>query len=90
MKLLDEIKNKLESNEIEEAIVMLDKYIADNGDCEEAYFLRGNAYRRKNDWKNAISDYCKARELNPKGAGAQAYDAAIDIMAFYNTDLYNP
>ncbi|MDD2961163.1 MAG: tetratricopeptide repeat protein [Muribaculaceae bacterium] len=90
MDILKQIKLNLQQNNLDEAIAKLNEVIADDDRCEEAYILRGNAYRRRNDWKHAIDDYCQAKELNPGGAGEQAYNAAMQILDFYNTDLYNP
>lgn len=87
---LQSIKDKLSRNEIDEAIATLDEYIAQNDKCEEAYILRGNAYRKLGNWKKAIENYCYAKEINPDGAGATAYENAMQILEFYNTDLYNP
>lgn len=90
MEDLQQIKQKLSDNHIDEAIVALNAYIHQNPDSEEAHVLRGNAYRRTDNWKMAISDYAAAKSINPEGAGAIAYDQAMEIMSFFNTDLYNP
>ena len=47
-------------------------------------------YFQHNDWKHAMSDYCKAAELNPDSPAVAAYRAASRILDFYNKDLYNP
>ena len=86
----EEIKALLEANRTQEAIEILDRLIAGEPDNDTYYYLRGNAYRKHNNWKNAMSDYCKAKELNPQSPAASAYEAAVDIMNFYHRDLYNP
>lgn len=85
-----EIKHLINDNRVDHAITLLSHIICDNPDCEEAYILRGNAYRKLENWRGALSDYATARQLNPDGVGAMAYDAVIEILNFYNTDLYNP
>lgn len=90
MSTLKEIKNIIDNNEIERAIALLNEIIEQDVNCEEAYFMLGNAYRKLGDWKGAISNYCKAKELNPSGDGAKAYEATIEIMNFYDIDRYNP
>lgn len=87
---LEDIKSTLDSNNIEMAINALTDYIKENPLSDEAYFMRGNAYRRLNDWKNAISNYCEAMDINPDSPATEAYKAVQEILGFYNTDLYNP
>ena len=87
---LEDIKLILNGNDVELAIDALSEYIKNNPSSDEAYFMRGNAYRRLNDWKNAINNYCEAIELNPASPAAEAYKAVQEILGFYNTDLYNP
>lgn len=87
---IKDIKLLLDNNEIERAIEALTEYIKENPLSDEAYFMRGNAYRRLNDWKNAIHNYCEAIEINPDSPAAEAYRAVQEILGFYNTELYNP
>lgn len=90
MLTIQEIKQLVDENRTEEAIKALDAMIVQNPTCAECYFLRGNAYRKHNDWKMALSDYCKAMELDPESPAKAAYNATIEILDFYNKDLYNP
>lgn len=85
-----EIRQLIEDNRTAEAIEALAAMIEENANDDELYFLRGNAYRKHNDWRNAMSDYCRATEINPESPAAEAYRAAVEILNFYNTDLYNP
>ncbi len=59
-------------------------------DKAEAYYLMGNAYRQLNDFKEAMNCYCEAMELDPHSPAAMAYEAAQEVMGFYDHDLYNP
>jgi tetratricopeptide (TPR) repeat protein len=65
-------------------------FIADNPKCDEAYFLLGNAYCKKNDWREALNAYCQAIDLNPNGPARMAYEHIIEILDFFHHDLYNP
>ena len=85
-----EIRQLIEDNRTAEAIEALAALIEEHAEDDELYFLRGNAYRKHNDWRNAMSDYCRAAEINPQSPAAEAYRAAVEILNFYNTDLYNP
>ena len=87
---LIKIEKMISDNITDEALDVLNRYIEANPECDDAYFLRGNVYRKLTDWKNAISDYATAKNINPESPAATAYDACIEIMNFFNTDLYNP
>ncbi len=56
----------------------------------QLFYLRGNAYRQLGDWGKAMSSYLEANERDPNGPAKQAYDHALEILDFYNHDLYNP
>ena len=86
----EEIKVLLEANRTQDAVEILDRLVA-GGPANDTYnYLRGIAYRKHNNWENAMSDYCKAKKINPRSPAASAYDAALEIMNFYHRDLYNP
>lgn len=90
MKELEKINKLIQNNNIEQAIAALNIFIADNKSCDEAYFLLGNAYCKKNAWREALNAYCQATELNPDGPAQMAYDHIIEILNFFHHDLYNP
>ena len=79
----------IEQNQMREVIETISNLILEE-ESDELYFMRGNAYSRCGDWKHAMSDYCRAVELNPDSPSADAYDALVRIMEFYNKDMYNP
>lgn len=87
---MDRIKELLNNNDIDKAIELLELSIADNKNCDEAYFMLGNAYCKKNNWQQAMNAYCQAIELNPESPAQMAYNHLQDIMKFFNHDLYNP
>lgn len=78
--------------QVDEAIKLLSEGIDALHDDQraQAYYLLGNAYGKLGDWRNAISNYCHSTELAPDGPAAEAYRRAIEILDFYNHDLYNP
>lgn len=55
----------------------------------EAYYLRGNAYRKLGNWQEALNDYQRAIDLDPASPAQQARRMVIDILNFYNKDMYN-
>ena len=56
----------------------------------EEYYVLGNEYRRKGDWKHAIENYLEAIALDPKSPAVEAKRMLDDILAYYCKDMYNP
>ncbi|HHT03577.1 MAG TPA: tetratricopeptide repeat protein [Bacteroidales bacterium] len=83
------IKALIEENKNEEAIEKLDDIISKDDKQEMAYYLKGNIHRKKQDWANAINNYVKAIDLNPDSPAVQAKNMCIEVLDFFNTDLYN-
>lgn len=88
-KAMTDIKHLISQGKTTQAIRLLDKHIAGNPASDEAYFLRGNAYLKQGDVREALNNYLKAMELNPDSPAHQAYRMQIDILNFYNKDMYN-
>lgn len=86
---MEKIKQLIFDGKIDEAINLLDEAIKNNPVSDEAFYLRGNAYRKRSDWKHALDNYLLAMELNPDSPAHQAYRMVIDILDFYNKDMYN-
>jgi tetratricopeptide (TPR) repeat protein len=53
-----------------EKIVILDRCIQKNENCERAYFYRGMLYKRIDEGNKALKDFKKAAELNPRNLDA--------------------
>lgn len=83
------IKQLIYDDKVEEAILLLDEIIESNPDCDEAFYLRGNAYRKSDNIKQAVHDYLCALELNPDSPAREAHAMLVKIMNFYNKDMYN-
>lgn len=85
----------LARSESRDVIAHCDYLIENNKDEDkkvigQLYYLRGNAYRQLGDWGKAMSSYLEAAERDPEGPAKQAYAHALEILDFYNHDLYNP
>lgn len=89
MNELDKIKEMIGTGRTEEAIFLLDAYIEKYPEEDEAYYLRGNAYRKRQDVRQAINNYLQAMALNPDSPARQTYNMLIDIMDFHDKDLFN-
>ncbi|MEF9924101.1 MAG: hypothetical protein RR061_07695 [Muribaculaceae bacterium] len=90
MQTLQAIKQLVEDNNINEAIDALNLYILSEPTSDEAFFLRGNLYRRIGDMRRAINDFCEAIERNPQSPAVEAYRATQEILGFFNPDVFNP
>lgn len=86
---MDTIKQLIYEGRTDEAICLLDEYIKKSSSSDEAYYLRGNAYRKKGNFQQALNNYLTAMELNPDSPARQAHDALINILNFYHKDMYN-
>ncbi len=87
---LSEAKKRVREGKLEEAIGWLTRYIETHSDCDdEPYYLLGNAYRKQGDWQQALNHYLEAIERNPQSSAVSARSMVMDILEFYNKDMYN-
>ena len=87
---LDSIEKILVEDGTDEAIRLLEEYISSSPELSDrAYYLLGNAHRKKGDWQLAINNYLEAMAINPDSPAANAYAIANEILDFYNKDMYN-
>jgi tetratricopeptide (TPR) repeat protein len=86
---METIRQLIHEGQVAEAIRQLDALIADGGAPDEAFYLRGNAYRKSGNWRQALNNYLSAMELNPESPAHEAYRMAMDILEFYNKDMFN-
>lgn len=87
---LQEIKTLIEQGDTESAIDALTNFIRNDAHVnDEPYYLLGNAYRKKGDWQQALNNYLEAIDRNPESPARAARDMIMDILNFYNKDMYN-
>ncbi|WP_455623499.1 tetratricopeptide repeat protein [Parabacteroides sp.] len=86
---MEEIKRLIAENKPEEAIRLLDTYLAERPGSDEAWFLRGKAHYKLGNVRLALNSYLRAIEINPESPARAAYDMAIKVLDFYNKDMYN-
>lgn len=87
---LTEIKALIDENRVGEAIEQLNAIIEKRPNDDALYFVRGNAFWKLGNRKHALDDYAVAADLNPDSPAAIAYKHALEIMDFFNKDMYNP
>jgi len=86
---METVRQLIYDGKIDEAIRLLDDIIDNDSTLDEAYYLRGNAYRKLGNWQQALNNYLVAMELNPDSPAHQAYQMVIEILDFYNKDMFN-
>lgn len=87
---LAKAKELIGKGEVEAAIQLLNQYIAENEACtDESFYLLGNAYRKQGNWQMALNNYLEAIEKNPESPAVDAKKMLMDILEFYNKDMYN-
>ena len=87
---LNTIKELIKEGKLDTAIEQLNAYIqSDTTQDDEPYYLLGNAYRKQGNWQLALNNYLEAMERNPESPAVQAHKMAMDILNFYNKDMYN-
>ena len=87
---LQQIKVLINDGCISEAIVQLNDMINTTPEsASDAYSLLGNAYRKKGDWQGALNNYQEAIALNPESPAKEARAMMMDILNFYNKDMFN-
>jgi len=83
------IEQLLLAGETDEAISLLIDFVSKNPLSDKAFFLLGNAYRKKENWELALNNYRQAIEINPDSPAKYAYNMVIEILEFYNKDMFN-
>ena len=87
---LNTIKELIKEGKLDTAIEQLNAYIqSDTPQDDEPYYLLGNAYRKQSNWQMALNNYLEAMERNPESPAANAHQMMMDILNFYNKDMYN-
>lgn len=60
-----------------------------DGKTAQVYYLLGNAYRKQGNWQNALNSYQEAIALDPDSPATDARRMIMDILEFYNKDMFN-
>ena len=84
------IKGLIQEGKLDLAINQLEQQIQQGTSYDdELYYLLGNAYRKQGNWQLAHNNYLEAMERNPESPAVHAYQMTMDILNFYNKDMYN-
>ena len=87
---LRHIKQLISNGQTEEAIVLLNGLLSEQTEAaDDVHYLLGNAFRKQGDWQGALNHYQEAITINPESPAKEARNMALDILNFYNKDMYN-
>lgn len=90
MEQLNDLKELINQGNVGQAIEQLDQLLQTNPTAKDTlYYLRGNAYRKKGNWQQALNNYQSAIDINPNSPAVQARAMVIDILNYYHKDMYN-
>ncbi|MCH3924832.1 MAG: tetratricopeptide repeat protein [Bacteroidales bacterium] len=83
------IKDFTEKEDYSNAIKLVDELIKENNKDDMAYYLKGNIFKKQNNWQEAINNYTLAIEINPENPATTMRRICIDILNFFNKDMFN-
>lgn len=86
---LNHIRQLINEGHVDTAISRLNAWLQTASSTAEAYYLLGNAYRKKGDWQGALNNYQEAVALDPDSPASEARKMLMDILNFYNKDMFN-
>ena len=79
----------IQEGKLDDAIQLLLQQIQNNDCNDEPYYLLGNAYRKQGNWQLALNNYLEAIARNPNSPAVNARQMVMDILNFYNKDMFN-
>lgn len=83
------IYDALAANNLTDAQELVNQALGSFGETAQLYYLQGKVYMKQSAWTKAISSFLKAEELEPEGPAKECRLMLIDIMEFYNKDMFN-
>lgn len=87
---MNQIKKLLREDKTSQAIEELNNFISTHPDCDDGpYYLLGNAWRKQGNWQFALNNYLEAIDRNPESPAVEAKRMVMDILEFYNKDMFN-
>lgn len=88
---ISEAKKLFEQNELNKAIEILNELISVNSSETQALLLRARIYYMRQQWGDAINDYCSVLEIEPENQEAKSgIEMAENILGYFTPDMFNP
>lgn len=83
------LRNLTEQESYAEALKQADAFLEEDKQDDMLWYLRGNIFKKQEQWKQAIDSYTEAISINPKNPATTMRRICIDILNFYDKTLYN-
>lgn len=88
--ILTRIRSLTDAEQYDKAIQELDIVLKENNKNDMAWYLKGNIFKKMENWQDAINCYTEAISINPKNPATTMRRICIDILNFYDKTMYNP
>lgn len=86
---MEKIKALLDAGKVDEAIADLQRMGEERPDDDAVHYELGNAYWKLQDWKHCLDHYTEAIRLNPESPAAEMKKMVMNILQFYNKEMFN-
>lgn len=86
---METIKALLDAGKVDEAIDTLQQMKTEHPGDDTVCYELGNAYWKLQDWKHCLDNYTEAIRLNPQSPAAEAKKMVMNILQFYNKEMFN-
>ncbi|MGD9929309.1 MAG: tetratricopeptide repeat protein [Mangrovibacterium sp.] len=88
---MEKVLKLIETNQLEQAQILLENRLQEQPEDAGAYFLLGQIFCKKQEWGMAINYFRQALEIDPDYPGAKAQiDMANAILGYFTPDMFNP
>lgn len=84
-----QIEENIRQGKIQESIDYLSHKLSETTDQETIYILLGKAYQKQTNWKEALNNFQLAIDINPNSDAIKMRKMIIDILEFFNKDMFN-
>ncbi|MBQ9255161.1 MAG: tetratricopeptide repeat protein [Bacteroidales bacterium] len=85
----NKIRELTEKEQYSDALSMVDSLINEFPKDDMLWYLKGNVFKKQEQWQQAIDSYTQAISINPKNPATTMRRICIDILNFYDKTLYN-
>jgi len=84
------VRSLTEREEYAKAMQEIDNLLSEDDKNDMAWYLKGNIFKKQEQWQDAINCYTQAISLNPTNPATTMRRICIDILNFYDKTMYNP
>ncbi|MBQ0113084.1 MAG: tetratricopeptide repeat protein, partial [Bacteroidales bacterium] len=78
------LRDLTEQESYTEALKQVDAFLEQDKQDDMLWYLRGNIFKKQEQWKQAIDSYTEAISINPKNPATTMRRICIDILNFYD------